>query len=123
MTAHATWLRALLVGSLLLLGVGLAFGAGNLVLYNAGSPQMGDDLVKAFKGKYPDIKVDVIRAGSGELITRIKAEAARPQGDVAMGIAKKHGYPVSFGEFMKMGIPFTVAATLAGSMFVWWIWQ
>jgi Na+/H+ antiporter NhaD/arsenite permease-like protein len=42
---------------------------------------------------------------------------------VAMGIAKKNGYPVSFGEFMKMGIPFTVVATLAGSMFVWWIWQ
>ena len=90
MNARATWLRALLAGTLLLLGAGLAFGAGNLVVYNAGSPEMGDDLVKAFKAKYPDIKVDVIRAGSGELITRIKAEAARPQGDVIMAIAKEN---------------------------------
>jgi Na+/H+ antiporter NhaD/arsenite permease-like protein len=42
---------------------------------------------------------------------------------VAMGIAKKNGYTVSFGEFMKMGIPFTIAGTLAGSLFIWWIWQ
>jgi len=90
MIARAKGLRALLVGTLLLLGAGLAFGAGNLVLYNAGSPEMGDDLVKAFKARYPDVKVDVIRAGSGELITRIKAEAAKPQGDVVMAIAKEN---------------------------------
>ena len=38
------------VGRLLLLGAGLALGRrGNLVIYNAGSPEMGDDLVKAFR--------------------------------------------------------------------------
>jgi iron(III) transport system substrate-binding protein len=90
MNARATRLRVLLVGTLLLLGAGLAFGAGNLVLYNAGTPEMGDDLVKAFKAKYPDIKVDHIRAGSGELITRIKAEAAKPQGDIILAVAKEN---------------------------------
>jgi iron(III) transport system substrate-binding protein len=90
MNARARGLRALLAGTLLLLGAGLAFGAGNLVLYNAGTPEMGDDLVKAFKAKYPDIKVDVIRAGSGELITRIKAEAGKPQGDIILAVAKEN---------------------------------
>jgi len=75
----------------LLLATGLAaFAAGNLVIYNAGTPEMGDDLVRAFKAKYPDVKVDVIRQGSGELITRIKAEAKKPQGDVIMAIAKEN---------------------------------
>ncbi len=90
MNARAARLRALLVGTLLLLGAGLAFGASNLVLYNAGSVSMAEDLVKAFNARHPDIKVDVIRAGSGELITRIKAETARPQGDIIMAIAKEN---------------------------------
>jgi Na+/H+ antiporter NhaD/arsenite permease-like protein len=42
---------------------------------------------------------------------------------VAIGLLKKHGYSVGFGEFMKIGVPFTVAATLAGSLFVWLVWQ
>lgn len=90
MDTRSGWLRALLVGTLLLLGAGLAFGAGNLVIYNAGTPEMGDDLVKAFKARYPDIKVDIIRAGSGELITRIKAESAKPQGDIILAVAKEN---------------------------------
>jgi iron(III) transport system substrate-binding protein len=75
---------------LLALCAGLAFGAGNLVLYNAGTPEMGDDLVQAFGARYPDVKVDVIRAGSGVLITRIQAEAKKPQGDVILGVAREN---------------------------------
>ena len=71
-------------------GVSLCMAAGNLVIYNAGSPEMGEDLIRAFNGKYPDIKVEIIRAGSGELLTRIKAEASRPQGDIIMAIAKEN---------------------------------
>jgi iron(III) transport system substrate-binding protein len=82
--------RVLLVGALLAAGAGMLFGAGGVVIYNAGSVEMGEDLVKAFKARYPDIKVDVIRAGSGELITRIQAEARRPQGDIIMAIAKEN---------------------------------
>jgi iron(III) transport system substrate-binding protein len=71
-------------------GASLVLAAGNLVIYNAGSPEIGEDLVRAFKGKHPDIKVEIIRAGSGELLTRIKAEASRPQGDIVMAIAKEN---------------------------------
>ena len=80
----------LTIGVILFLSAGLAVAGGSLVIYNAGSPEMGNDLVQAFHAKYPDIKADVIRQGSGELITRIKGEAAKPQGDVVIAIAKEN---------------------------------
>ncbi len=41
---------------------------------------------------------------------------------VTLGILKKQGYHVSFGEFMRIGIPFTLAAVTTACLFVWWIW-
>jgi len=42
---------------------------------------------------------------------------------VAMGILKKEGYPVSFLQFMKIGIPFTIAAVIAGCAVIWLVWS
>lgn len=42
---------------------------------------------------------------------------------VTIGILKKQGYVVGFGEFARIGVPFTIAATLAGSCFVWLVWS
>ncbi len=42
---------------------------------------------------------------------------------VTIGLLKKQGYEVTFPQFMKMGIPFTVAATLAGYVFIWLLWS
>ena len=64
--------------------------ADDLVIYNAGTPEMGDDLVRAFKAKHRGINVEIIRLGSGEIITRVKAEAKRPQGDIIMAMAKEN---------------------------------
>ena len=75
-----------LIGLLLLLSAVLVGADGKLVIYNAGTPEMGDDLVRAFKAKYRDIDVEVIRLGSGEVITRVQAEARRPQGDITFVI-------------------------------------
>jgi Na+/H+ antiporter NhaD/arsenite permease-like protein len=41
---------------------------------------------------------------------------------VTLGILKKRGYTVSFGEFMRIGIPYTIAAVLSACAFVWWLW-
>lgn len=41
---------------------------------------------------------------------------------VTLGILKKRGYAVGFKEFMRIGIPFTVAAVLSACAFVWWVW-
>jgi len=42
---------------------------------------------------------------------------------VAMGILRKRGTTVSFGEFMTLGIPFTVAAVVAACVLVWVVWS
>lgn len=41
---------------------------------------------------------------------------------VSVGILKKRGYQVSFGEFMAVGMPFTLAAVVAACLMVWLIW-
>ncbi|MBU1909528.1 MAG: arsenic transporter, partial [Verrucomicrobia bacterium] len=41
---------------------------------------------------------------------------------VTVGLLKKRGYVVHFGEFMSVGVPFTMAAVVAASALVWWIW-
>ncbi len=60
-----------------------------LTIWSAAAEDEADALVKAFQAHHPDIKVDLIRAGSGELITRLNAEQPRPQGDILLGIAKE----------------------------------
>lgn len=41
----------------------------------------------------------------------------------AVGMLKQEGYKVGFSEFMKIGIPFTLAAAGTGYLFVWFIWR
>jgi len=81
---------ALLIGLCFLLSAVLVTADGKLVIYNAGSPEMGEDLARAFKAKHRDIDVELIRLGSGEIITRVQAEARRPQGDIIMAMAKEN---------------------------------
>ncbi len=41
---------------------------------------------------------------------------------VTLGLLRKRGYAVSFGAFMRIGIPFTLAAVLSACAFVWYVW-
>ncbi len=40
----------------------------------------------------------------------------------ATGLLKKEGYEVSFGDFMKIGVPYTLTAVMAGYLYLWFIW-
>lgn len=60
----------------------------------------------------------LIGACLGGNITPIGASA----NIVAMGILKKRGHPVSFGAFVRLGVPFTAAAVLAACLFIWLAW-
>lgn len=40
----------------------------------------------------------------------------------AVGMLRKEGYQVSFGEFMRIGIPYTLTAVLTGYLYFWLIW-
>jgi Na+/H+ antiporter NhaD/arsenite permease-like protein len=42
---------------------------------------------------------------------------------VACSLLKKEGYEVKFKDFMKIGLPFTLAAVTAAYLFVWFIWS
>ena len=39
-----------------------------------------------------------------------------------VGMLRKEGHEVGFGDFMKIGIPFTLTAVIAGYLFVWFFW-
>lgn len=40
-----------------------------------------------------------------------------------VGMLRKEGYEVSFRDFMRIGLPFTMAAVIAGYLFVWFVWK
>ena len=56
--------------------------AKDVVLYSSVSTQAIDAVVSGFETEYPNIKVSVVRAGSGSLLQRLKAEAGNPQADI-----------------------------------------
>jgi len=61
----------------------------------------------------------LIGASLGGNITPIGASA----NIVACGLLKKDGYEVKFRDFMKIGIPFTLAAVTVAYLFVWFVWS
>jgi Na+/H+ antiporter NhaD/arsenite permease-like protein len=61
----------------------------------------------------------LIGASLGGNITPIGASA----NIVACGLLKKEGYSVKFGEFAKIGVPFTLAAVTAAYLFIWFVWK
>ena len=42
---------------------------------------------------------------------------------VAVSLLRKNGHEVSFGDFVRIGLPFTVSAVLVGSLLNWAIWR
>ena len=40
-----------------------------------------------------------------------------------LGILRKEGYNVKAGTFMKLSVPFTLAAVITGYVMIWVIWK
>ena len=59
--------------------------SGSLVVYSPHDANPLNAGVALFQAKYPNINVEVIAAGTGELCQRVVAESANPQGDVLWG--------------------------------------
>src|SRR2546430_1695106 len=49
---------------------------GRIVFYTANFAEVEQEVIKAFNKRFPEIKVEMVRAPGGQLITRIKTEAA-----------------------------------------------
>lgn len=60
----------------------------------------------------------LVGTGIGGNITPVGATA----NIFACGIIEKQGHKVSFGEFFRMGLPFSVAAVLTTHILIHWIW-
>jgi iron(III) transport system substrate-binding protein len=56
--------------------------AAEVVLYSSNNVETVNRVVELFTKENPGIKVSVVRAGTGALMQRIKAEAANPLGDI-----------------------------------------
>ena len=41
----------------------------------------------------------------------------------ATGLLKKEGYEVTFADFARIGIPFTLTAVVTGYLFIWFVWK
>jgi Na+/H+ antiporter NhaD/arsenite permease-like protein len=42
---------------------------------------------------------------------------------VAVGLLRKKNYHVKFGDFVRIGLPFTIAAVTAAYIFIWFVWS
>src|SRR5690606_3563101 len=49
---------------------------GKLVFYTANFTEVEQEVINAFNKRFPDVRVEMVRAPGGQLITRIKTEAA-----------------------------------------------
>src|SRR5215472_18062162 len=56
--------------------IAAAKAEGKLVLYTANFAEVEQEVIKEFNKRFPEIKVEMVRAPGGQLITRVKTEAA-----------------------------------------------
>src|ERR1700749_5054185 len=56
--------------------IAAAKAEGKLVYYTANFAEIEQLVIKEFNKRFPEIKVEMVRAPGGQLITRIKTEAA-----------------------------------------------
>lgn len=78
-------LSLVLLLGLMMTAAAFAEETNQLVLYTAASATEYELIVQKFNEKYPDVKVEIVSAGTGELASRITAERENPYGDVLMG--------------------------------------
>lgn len=86
-------LSLLLVLSLLLIS-SAALAEGSVVLYYSHAADWSDPLIQQFQDE-TGITVEVVGAGTGELISRIIAESERPLGDVLWGGVAESYLPIA----------------------------
>ena len=61
-----------------------------LVVYATCSEKEAQKITDAFVKKYPGMQITIIQAGSGDMVTRVKTEWPKPEGDVILLLAKEN---------------------------------
>ena len=98
--------------SVLALGAGAALADGSVTVYTATPQNFIDALVPAFEAK-TGTKVEIIKAGSGELLNRLTAEASAPVAGVLWSV---DGTVVDFNPVLFEAYQATEADKLAEGM-------
>jgi iron(III) transport system substrate-binding protein len=73
------------LSSVFALGASMAMADGSVVVYTAVPQNFIDALVPEFEAQ-TGTSVEIIKAGSGELLNRLNAESGNPQGDVLWSV-------------------------------------
>lgn len=78
-------------------------------------------MVAANLGASPNLMMFGLLLGTtlGGNITPIGASA----NVVVVSALRRNGYDVSFRDFLRIGLPFTLVAVTAGSLFIWMVWR
>ena len=84
---------ALLLALIMVLAAS-AIAEGSLVLYYSHAADWSDPIIKGFEEKY-DVQVEMVGLGTGELISRMIAESANPQGDILWGGVAESYIPIA----------------------------
>src|SRR5690242_20750403 len=56
--------------------IAAAKAEGKLVLYTANFAEVEQEVIREFNKRFPEIKIEMVRAPGGQLITRVRTEAA-----------------------------------------------
>src|SRR5580692_12134795 len=56
--------------------IAAAKAEGKMVLYTANYAEVEQDVIKEFNKRFPEIRIEMVRAPGGQLITRVRTEAA-----------------------------------------------
>lgn len=65
-------------------------GDTELVIYSAASEAEAEAISEAFNKIYPEIDITIISAGSGDIVTRVRTEWPKPEGDVILLLASEN---------------------------------
>lgn len=90
--------------ALALIGLSTAVAApsGTVTIYTMSGPEITGPILDAFHAKYPDVTVNLVKAGTGEIVARLEAEKANPAADVLWGgdnLAVYDGNPSLFAAY------------------------
>ena len=79
-------------------------GGADLTLYAAQGAEITTPVLEAYRRHHPDLRIDVIRAGTGEMLARIRAEREHPIGDLLWGGALE-SYAANADLFEPVHLP------------------
>lgn len=58
---------------------------GTVTIYTMSGPEITGPILDAFRAKYPDVTINLVKAGTGEIVARLEAERANPAADILWG--------------------------------------